>query len=108
MSDKEKKKKEEVDFETLYYQAMKENVLMKDKKISFEFTDQEISFLRDLMFHELMDLKYDIFDSNVNDEEDEENKKIGRGPRKDEFLNKMIDEKRTIIETIIKKLRFEL
>ena len=107
MSKKENKKEPEIDYEKLYYQAMQENVLIKDKKISFEFTEAEINYLRDLMFNELLDLKYDITDYGEEDEK-EENKLLGKNAKKDEFLKKMIDEKRMRIEQIIRKLRFEV
>ncbi len=110
MKDKkdESKKEPEIDFESKYYQAMKENVLMKDKKISFEFNESEINYLREIMYLELKELKFDI-PFEYDDEDREEERKLGKNKiKKDEFLNQMIDEKRLLIETIVKKLRFEL
>lgn len=108
MKDKrdDNKKESEIDYEKLYYQAMKENVLMKDKKITFEFNEAEINFLRNVMFEELLDMKFEITSYNDEDE-DAEDKKLGKVKR-DAFLNEMIDSKKEIIEQIIKKLRFEL
>ena len=100
-----KKQQPDIDFEKLYYQAMKENVLMKDKKISFEFTEAEINFLKSIMYEELMDMKYDL--SPEDADEQEEGRRLGK-LKKDDFLNTVIDERRIMIELIIKKLRFEI
>lgn len=102
----ESKKQPDIDYEKLYYQAMQENILMKNKKISFEFTEAEINYLRGIMYEELMDMKYDLFSSDDEDEQ-EEGRKLGK-LKKDDYLNTVIDERRVMIEQIIKKLRFEI
>jgi len=106
--DKEKKKEPEIDFESKYYQAMKENVLHKDKKISIEFTAIEIDFLKSVMYEELYDVRDRAYfsDDSENDEDNEAMKNLK--PQKDVVLNSMIEEKRTMMETIVKKLRFEI
>lgn len=105
--DKDKKKEPEIDFESKYYQAMKENVLMKDKKISIELTAVEIDFLKGIMFEELYDIRDRSFFSDEEDGEDNEAMKNLK-PKKDVVLTTMIDEKREMLETIVKKLRFEI
>lgn len=109
MKEKENKKKEpEIDFEQLYYQAMKENVLMRDKKISIELTSIEIDFLKSVMYEELYDIRdRSYFSMDDNDGEDNEAMKNLK-PKKDEVLNSMIDSKREMMEQIVKKLRFEI
>lgn len=109
MKDKkdESKKEPEIDFETKYYQAMKENVLYKDKKISIEFTAIEIDFLKSIMYEELYDVRDREYFSDDPDEEDNEAMKNLK-PKKDIVLNSMIEEKRTMMENIVKKLRFEI
>lgn len=101
-----KDKEAHVDYESLYYKAMQENILLKEKKISLEFTDQEISILKDLLYEELMDIKFDSV-IELPDDEKEEGKLLGRLNR-DEFFNVLIDEKKNSLETLIKKLRFEI
>ncbi len=102
---KEKDKKSE-DYESLYYKAMKENILLKDKKISFEFTEAEINYLRNIMYEEMMEMKFDLGYEEDEDEK-EEGRKLGK-TKKDDFLNSMIEEKRSMIEQIIKKLKFDI
>lgn len=103
-----KKKEPELDYESLYYKAMKENVLMKDKKISIELTAIEIDFLKSVMYEELYDIRdRSYFTSDGDDVEDNEAMKNLK-PKKDEVLSSMVDEKRTMLETIVKKLRFEI
>lgn len=101
-----KDKETHVDYESLYYKAMQENILLKEKKISLEFTDQEISILKDLLYEELMDIKFDSV-IELPDDEKEEGKLLGRLNR-DDFFNLLIDEKKNSLETLIKKLRFEI
>lgn len=110
MKDKSKKKDEPValDYESLYYQAMKENVLMKEKKISFEFTDIEINFLKSIMYEELYEIRdRTYFMRDEDDGEDNEAMKALK-PGKDVVLNSMLEEKRLMMEKIVKKLRFEI
>jgi hypothetical protein len=109
MKDKHEKKKEpEVDYESLYYQAMKENILMREKKISLEFTANEIDFLKSVIYEELYDIRdRSYFTMDDNDGEDNEAMKNLK-PKKDEILNSMVDEKRSMMEQIVKKLRFEI
>ena len=108
MKDKEKKKEAVIDYEALYYQAMKENVLMKAKKITFEFTDIEINFLRSVMYEELYEIRdRNLFTNEDDDGEDNEAMKALK-PGKDLILVSMIDEKRNMMETIVRKLRFEI
>jgi hypothetical protein len=104
-----KKEKDETDYESLYYKTMKENLLLKDKKISFEFSDEEINFLRQSMYYELKDMQFEMSHDEFHDEEEkEENKMLGKKQRNMEFFNTITDEKRLLVENIIKKLRFEL
>jgi len=104
-----KKQDEEPDFERLYYQAMKENVLLRDRKISVEFTAEEITLLRSVMFDELYETTQGSYYMTEPDhDEDDENKVLHRKAGNDELLRRMRDEHRNIVEGIIKKLRFEL
>lgn len=109
MKDKKdsKPKSDEPDFESLYYQAMKENVLLKDNRITLEFNQAEINFLREVMFEELFDIRDRSF---VTDEqpEDAEERKLLQLKVEDKLLKELMDQKRELIETIIKKLRFEI
>ena len=108
MKDK-KKESPAVDYEALYYQAMKENVLMKERKITFEFTEAEINFLRSVMYEELYEIKDRNYFSHIDDDDGEDNEAMkALKPEKDVVLTKMIDEKRNLMETIVKKLRFEI
>jgi hypothetical protein len=103
---KPEKAEEKKDYEALYYKAMQENVLLKEKKISFNFNLDEILFLRSLMYEELIDMKFDLV--SYDDDDNEENKKLGKELSKDVFLKSLIDEKRLLLEQIIKKLRFDI
>ena len=110
MKDENKKKKdskpeEEIDFESLYYKAMKENVLLKDNKIGLEFTAAEIELLRNVMYEELFDI-VDKSYVNPSFDEDEENKILQK--ETNPMLKSLMDEKTEIIQRIIKKLRFEI
>jgi len=108
MKDKKETKKEpEVDYESMYYRAMKENVLLKDKKVTIELTAVEIDFLKGIMYEELYDVRDRSYFTDNDDEEDNEAMKNLK-PKKDEVLNSMVEEKRTLLETIVKKLRFEI
>jgi hypothetical protein len=109
MKENENKKKEpEVDYEKLYYQAMKENVLMKDKKISIELTSIEIDFLKSVMYEELYEIKDRAYFAMDNEDGEDNEAMKNLKPRKDVVLNSMVDEKRSMMETIVKKLRFEI
>lgn len=102
-----KKKEPAVDYEALYYRAMKENILLKDKKISFEFSSNEIDFLRASMLEELYDIRDREFTSLEDDSEDNEAMK-NLMKQKDVVLNQLVEEKRLMVETIVRKLRFEI
>jgi hypothetical protein len=110
MKDKneDKKKEPEIDYEKLYYQAMKENVLMKDKKISIELTAIEIDFLKSVMYEELYEVRDRAYFSMDNDDGEDNEAMKNLKPKTDEVLNSMVAEKRTMMETIVKKLRFEI
>jgi hypothetical protein len=103
---KDKKETPPIDYESLYYKVMQENVLLTNKKVSIDFTDSEIGFLRSTMYEELMEMKFDLTDYDDEDEK-EENKKLGKA-KNDEFLKALVDEKKQLVERIIKKLRFEI
>lgn len=106
--DDKPKKEEEIDYETLYYKAMKENVLLREKKISLEFTTEEINFLRETMFEELYDITQGAYYMGEPEEDEEEENKMLNRKLSDDLLRRLRTEQREIIETIIRKLRFEI
>lgn len=96
----------EPDFEKLYYQAMKENMLLRDDKIALTFTAEEINLLRSVMFEELLDIR-DRWSFLDHDDDDGEKKALNK--KDDDAMSKeLIKEKRLIIENVIRKLRFEI
>jgi hypothetical protein len=108
--DKENKRvprEEEPDFEKMYYQVMKENLLLRNDKIEIVFTTEEINLLRLIMYEEMQNIKHDSpLSFDVDDEETE--RKILNKRDDDALLKTMVDERRKLIENIVKKLRFEL
>lgn len=113
MKDKDQKPSEkqdgEPDFEKLYYQAMKENVLYRDRKVSVEFTTEEINLLRTVMFEELYEVMQGSYYMNEPDQgEDDENKILNKKADSEELLRKIRSEHKEIVEAIIMKLRFEI
>lgn len=103
-----KEEERAIDYEKLYYTAMQENILLRDKKISFEFTAIEIDFLKSVMYEELYEIRDRAYLS-IDDSDGEDNEAMKKlKPIKDEILKSMIDEKRNMMETIVKKLRFEI
>lgn len=105
---KQPSSQEEPDFEKLYYQAMKENMLLRDDKIALTFTTEEINLLRSVMFEELIDVRdrWSFLYDHDDDETDE--KKILNKKDDDAMSKQLIAEKRQVVESIIKKLRFEI
>lgn len=105
---KQPSSQEEPDFEKLYYQAMKENMLLRDDKIALTFTTEEINLLRSVMFEELIDVRdrWSFLYDHDDDEVDE--KKILNKKDDDAMSKQLIAEKRQVVESIIKKLRFEI
>lgn len=98
---------DEPDFEKLYYQAMKENMLLRDDKIALTFTAEEINLLRSVMFEELLDVR-DRWSFLYDRDDDGEDKKALNKNDDDAVSKQLITEKRLAIESIIKKLRFEI
>lgn len=105
---KQPSSQEEPDFEKLYYQAMKENMLLRDDKIALTFTTEEINLLRSVMFEELLDARdrWSFLDNDYEDDDDE--KKILNKRDENAMSKQLIAEKRQVVESIIKKLRFEI
>lgn len=101
------KKKEEIDYEKLYYQLKKEvAILSKNSKVVIEFTIQEINLLTNIMYEELHHLKDRTFFTE-EDPEDEDDPMHKLKAKKDVLLCTMIDEQKAMMENIIKKLRLE-
>lgn len=102
------KKKEEPDYEKMYYELKREiSTLKKDLNISIEFTSSEIDLLTKIMYEELHNLKDRTFFNEDQDDDDEDPMKRVK-PKKDVLLYTMIEEQKTLLENITRKLRLEV
>jgi len=103
---KEKKIKvpTEAEYVRKYNDVLRELRLLKGQTATFEFTAAEINFLKDSIFKTMMDLKWD--DDTVK--MGSENNDIMLRPNNFEFLEKMMEDKLTLVESIYKKLIFEI
>ncbi len=101
-------KKANLDYESLYYKAMKENVLLKNKTVPINMSFKEVEFLKTLLYLELIDVNNDkpLEMSEENEEVDQTLKNL-KLKQDDDLLLVLIEEKKQMIENLIKKLIFE-
>jgi len=100
------KKKEEIDYEKLYYQLKREMATVTKANVTIEFTMPEIELLRNIMYEELHHLRDRTF--FTEDPDEDENDPMERlKPKKDVLLCTMIDEQKAMLENITRKLRLE-
>jgi hypothetical protein len=100
------KKREDVDYEQLYYQLKKEMATMTKVNVTIEFTPAELDLLTNIMYEELHHLKDRTFFTE-QDDEDEDDPMRKMKPKKDTLLFTIIEEKKTLMESITRKLRLE-
>lgn len=112
--DREEIQKEEApDFEQLYYKAMQEIQVLKGDKISIEFSKDDVSLVRELLYEELYDLRDRASFVTDDDFEDEDEKAeaamLKKTPKidKDVVLHKMMDDRKLRIESLINQLNLE-
>ena len=99
-----KKEPTEAEYVKKYNDVLREMQLLKGKTATFEFTAAEINFLKDSIFNTMMDLKWDDDTVKMGNEANDPMLR----PNNFMFLEKMMDDRLLLVESIYKKLIFEI
>jgi hypothetical protein len=85
-----------------YNNLLREMEIIRGKTATFEFTNAEINFLKEIIFEAMKDLKWDDV---INDDGDSD--RVLK-PDNYYFLEQIMEERRKLVEVIYKKLIFDI